>query len=74
LYRIQVKTLESSDDHIRVNNQWKDADIDYVVYFSHSAPWGYILPAFEESSVVLKDKGIRFHQHPKHFLKAFSSI
>lgn len=74
-YRIQVKTLESSVESIKVENKWKGAKIDYVIYFSRTAEWGYIAPAFEESSKLLNSVGhIRFHAHPNNFLKAFKKI
>ena len=75
LYRIQVKSLASADEQIWVENKWQDADIDYVVYFSRSADWGYIVPAFRQPKQRLNAEGqVRFHQHPKHFLKAFKKI
>ena len=37
LYRIQVKSLDSANDNIVVENKWDDADIDYVIYFSRNA-------------------------------------
>lgn len=75
LYRIQVKSLDSYDENIIVENKWEDVDIDYIVYFSKNADWGYITPAFKEKLKKLKSPNhIRFHQHPKNFLKAFNMI
>lgn len=74
-YRIQVKTVESSDDRITVENKWEDAKIDYVIYFSRTAEWGYIAPAFNEKRKRLNSPDhIRFHNHPTNFLKAFKKI
>lgn len=74
-YRIQVKSVESRDENIRVENKWKGAKIDYVVYFSRSGDWGYITPPFNENSKSLNSTGhIRFHHHPKSFLNAFKKI
>jgi len=74
-YRIQVKTVESSDDSITVENKWEDAKIDYVIYFSRTAEWGYIAPAFSEKRKRLNSSDhIRFHNHPVNFLKAFKKI
>jgi hypothetical protein len=74
-YRIQVKTVESSDDSITVENRWEDAKIDYVIYFSRTAEWGYIAPAFSEKRKRLNSPDhIRFHNHPVNFLKAFKKI
>jgi hypothetical protein len=75
LYRIQVKSLDSVNENIVVENKWDDADIDYVIYFSRNAEWGYIVPAFKEKRRHLKSPNhIRFHQHPTNFLKAFAKI
>ena len=74
-YRIQVKSIESSDESIKVENKWKGVKIDYVIYFSRKGEWGYIAPAFKENRVRLNNpKHIRFHKHPKNFLKAFRKI
>lgn len=74
-YRIQVKSIESNDESIKVENRWKGAKIDYVVFFSRVGEWGYIMPAFQESFKRLNADGhIRFHAHPKNFLKAFKKI
>lgn len=77
LYRIQVKCLDTPDDNIKVENKWKNAPtpIDYVVYFSKRAKWGYILPAFQCSKKSLKSEGhIRFEQNPEDFLRAFENV
>lgn len=74
-YRIQVKTVESSHDSINVENKWGDAKIDYVIYFSRTAEWGYITPAFSDIKKRLNSPDhIKFHQHPVNFLKAFKKI
>lgn len=74
-YRIQVKTVESADASVVVENKWDGANIDYIVYFSRSAEWGYILPAFPEKRRALDAPGhVRFHQHPKNFLKMFKKV
>lgn len=74
-YRIQVKSIDSNDESIKVENKWKGAKIDYVIYFSRAGEWGYIMPAFQENSKRLNAAGhIRFHAHPTNFLKAFKKI
>lgn len=74
-YRIQVKSLQSSNEDVAVENKWRGVKIDYVVYFSIDGEWGYITPAFLEDSRALKSDGhIRFHKHPTHFLKAFRKV
>ncbi|MBP9904521.1 MAG: hypothetical protein KBF66_03115 [Rhodoferax sp.] len=74
-YRIQVKSLKTTHEDVNVENKWKGVKIDYVVYFSMKAEWGYIAPAFSEESRPLNSPDhIRFHKHPTHFLKAFKRI
>lgn len=74
-FRIQVKSIESHDDSILVENKWKGAKIDYVIYFSRTAEWGYITPAFEENHKRLNAPGhVRFYKHPTNFLKAFKKV
>ena len=74
-YRIQVKSLCTSDENIIVDNKWGRASIDYVIYFSKQGNWGYITPAFKQKHKRLNsDDHQRFHQHPKNFIKAFNLI
>ncbi len=74
-YFIQVKSLDTVDENIVIENKWKRSDIDYVIYFSKKADWGYIVPAFKEHEQYLKNpKHIKFHQHPKNFTKAFREV
>jgi len=74
-YRIQVKSIQSNDESIKVENKWGDVKIDYVIYFSRTGPWGYITPAFEENRKPLNSSGhIRFHHNQINFLKAFKKI
>ena len=74
-YRIQIKTLESSSEDILVDNKWGDVNIDFIIYFSRTSNWGYIMRPFTEDRKKLNSPGhIRFHQHHKNFLKAFDKI
>jgi hypothetical protein len=74
-YRIQVKSIESSDETVMVENKWKGSNIDYVIYFSRSGEWGYIAPAFQQCRKHLNSSNhIRFHNNQKNFLKAFKKI
>ena len=74
-YRIQVKSIQSNDESIMVENKWKGVKIDYVIYFSRVGEWGYIAPAFKKNEIHLDDPAhIRFHSHPTNFLKAFKKI
>lgn len=74
-YRIQVKSIESSDEATIVENKWEGSKIDYVIYFTRNGEWGYITPAFQERRKQLNSVGhIRFHKHPTNFLKAFKKI
>jgi hypothetical protein len=71
-YRIQVKSVDTNDESVVVENKWNKAEIDYVIYFSRQGDWGYITPPFREDRRKLNSPGhIRFHQHPKTFTKAF---
>jgi hypothetical protein len=74
-YRIQVKSIESNDESIVVENKWGHVSIDYVVYFSRNGNWGYIARPFVQRKKRLNaPEHIRFHQHPKNFVKAFGQI
>jgi hypothetical protein len=74
-YRIQVKSVQTYNESVRIDNKWQGARIDYVVYFSTVGEWGYITPAFAEASRPLNAPGhVRFHKHPTNFLKAFKRI
>ncbi len=74
-YRIQVKSIESNDESIKVENKWNGVKIDYVIYFSRLGDWGYITLPFKERKKRLNSSGhIRFHAHPTNFLKAFMKI
>lgn len=71
-YRIQVKTLASADNDTRVENKWKGANIDYVIYISRSADWGYIVPAFTQRNKRLNDPThLKFSVNSSEFLSAF---
>lgn len=74
-YRIQVKSILSNNELIKVENKWMGANIDYVIYFSRTGDWGYITPAFGEHRKRLNSSGhIRFHNNQTNFLKAFKKI
>ncbi|WP_333795834.1 group I intron-associated PD-(D/E)XK endonuclease [Rheinheimera sp.] len=76
-YRVQIKSLETTDESVIVKNQWKNTDtkIDYVIYFSQQGEWGYIIRPFSRNHIRLKFAGgIRFRQDQKHFSQAFAKI
>ena len=74
-YRIQIKTVNTTEETIQVTNLWRGKNIDYVIYFSTQANWGYIAKAFSSRKKRINHpEHIRFHQHPKHFIKAFSQM
>lgn len=76
-YRVQIKSLETTDESAWVTNQWKNTDtnIDYVIYFSQKGNWGYIVKPFVCNRIRLNEAGgQRFHQHQKHFSQAFAKI
>ena len=74
-YRIQIKTIDTNDESHMVYNQWKGSKVDYIIFFSRKADWGYIAPAFnQESRNVNSHEHIRFHAHVKPFIKAFNQL
>ncbi|MDP4530386.1 group I intron-associated PD-(D/E)XK endonuclease [Alkalimonas delamerensis] len=76
-YRVQIKSLETTDESVLVKNLWKNSDtkIDYVIYFSQKGNWGYIIKPFAGKQRSLKCAGgVRFHKHPRHFAQAFAKI
>ena len=74
-FRLQVKTVDASNESHVVENRWKDSDIDFVIVFARNSTWGYILPAFEENKRKLNGDGhVRFNQSRTQFLKAFHKI
>lgn len=76
-YRVQVKSLQTTDDSVTVTNQWKNTDtkIDYVIYFSQKGNWGYIIKPFSNNKMRLNSAGgQKFHKHQKNFSQAFAKI
>ncbi len=74
-YRIQIKTVETTDENAFVENKWGAERIDFVIYFCRSSQWGYIAPAFKASKTRLNASGhIKFSQSFNSFLKAFKKI
>ncbi|WP_100644672.1 hypothetical protein [Alteromonas facilis] len=72
-YRIQVKCVDTSNETHKVRPQWQpDDNIDFIIYFSKKAQWGYITPIFHEARKLKHPEHIRFHQDPRNFVKAFS--
>lgn len=71
-YRIQVKTVEASSSDQKVQNLWKDSNIDLVIYFVRNSNWGVIAPAFTDKQRALNHKEHRrFQQNKREFLKEF---
>lgn len=74
-YRIQVKSISTINERVKVENKWGNAKIDYVIYFAGNADWGYIARPFTQNRKWLNEKGhVRFQQQAKSFVKAFNSI
>lgn len=76
-YRVQIKSLETTDDSVLIKNQWKNTDtkIDYVIYFSQKGNWGYVIKPFSCNQKRLNAAGgQRFHKHQKNFSQAFAKI
>lgn len=70
-FRIQVKTVQSKDESVRIENRWHGGRLDYIIIFSTQADWGYIAPAFTEANRLVNNRShIRFHCHPENFKKA----
>jgi hypothetical protein len=71
-YRLQIKTVESQDEHHEVHNLWKDKHVHGVIYLAQRSNWGYVCPAFTSNKKRLDDPAHkRFLQHQKAFLAAF---
>lgn len=71
-FRLQIKSIESQDEHYQVQNAWKGKHIDFVIYFAQRSNWGYVCPAFPTNYKRLDDSTHkRFEQSPKSFLAAF---
>lgn len=70
-YRIQVKSIQTKDESIRVENKWQGAKI---VYFFKFRRLGWLhSPAFTEANRLLNSQDhIRFRKHSGNSLKAFS--
>jgi len=71
-YPIQVKAIESVDEHVAIDNKWKGSAVRLVVYFAKNSNWGYIIPAFDTNRKKLDSAGgERFQQTKNSFLRAF---
>ena len=71
-YRIQVKTVAATDHNHDVHNQWKESNVDCVVYFARNSNWGCVAPAFTENKRSINHPEHKiFEQNRKSFLKAF---
>jgi len=72
-YRIQVKSVDTQDETVKVKPLWKEDDnIDYIIYFSKKARWGYIAPKFNSARKLKHHEHFRFHQERTNFLRAFN--
>ena len=73
-YRLQIKSIESQDEHHLVTNAWKGKYIDFVIYFAQRSNWGYVCHAFDTHQKHLDDPTHkRFERNAKSFLAAFHS-
>ena len=74
-HRIQVKTVEASDEDHVVENKWKDSNVNVVIFFARNSTWGYVTPAFTQNKLKLNSTGHqRFNQTKNEFLKAFHKL
>jgi hypothetical protein len=73
-YRLQIKSIESQDEHHPGTNAWRGKHIDFVIYFAQRSNWGYVCPAFVTNQKRLGDPAHkRFERNAKSFLAAFHS-
>ena len=71
-HRLQVKTVEATNDAHLVQNCWEGSNVDLVIYFVRNSNWGVIAPAFTEKRRHLNHQGHRkFQQNRKCFLREF---
>lgn len=74
-FRVQVKTVCTKGNNQVVRNQWKNSNIDCIVYFARDSNWGFITPAFSVSNRPINHKcHVKFKQGRKEFLKAFHKL
>ncbi|UAA39920.1 hypothetical protein KIH87_06085 [Paraneptunicella aestuarii] len=73
-YRIQVKSVETSNEHSMVECQWNKVNIDYIIYFSRKEKWGYMTHSFTGKRKLNHKAHIKFQQTPEHFAQAFNSL
>lgn len=74
-FRIQVKTVEVSNENHVVENRWQNSEIDIVIFFARNSNWGYIAPAFKETKRKINHvEHIKFQKNKNSFLKSFHSI
>lgn len=76
-FRIQIKTISAAKGkkNTEIENAWKGAPIDYVIYFAREGEWGCIVPAFSEDKRSLKHEKHKFFElKRKEFLTAFHTI
>lgn len=71
-YRIQVKSVTSTKQNIKVEADWNIDAIDYVIYFSRQAGWGYITQPFEGKRKLNDARHWCFHQNSESFIEAFA--
>lgn len=71
-HRIQVKTVEASGEDHEVRNQWKNSNVDWVIFFARNSDWGVIAPAFDDDRRPLNHpEHFKFDQNKNDFLRAF---
>ena len=74
-YRIQIKTVDATNESHIIENRWKDADLGCVICFARNSNWGYIMPAFTQNRRKLNAEGhAKFQQNKNSFLKAFHTL
>lgn len=73
-YRVQVKTIEKSED-AEIINTWNDNNVNCVIWFARNSNWGYVTPGFSEDKRKLNHESHkRFEMNKNDFLKAFHTV
>lgn len=74
-FRVQVKTVDASNEQRFIENRWQESNVDIVVVFARDSNWGYVMPAFPEYRRNLNAKGHhKFTTSKREFLRAFHKV
>lgn len=74
-HRVQIKTVDADSASHKLQNQWKNSNVDIVICFARNSNWGYVMPAFTQNQRNLNhETHFRFKQTKTEFLKAFHAV